>query len=233
MRAGWVTIREWLYVCALNAKPEPACVGPIDLGRVQQHAVHALKPGESVGWDYRRRPVLDGNGTLRIRPEAGSPAIRCPILDIWAVTRCDCGRSRGLLVDVDHVSGALGFFFRVLRCLLHRLCSIDGLCCLLPALRLGSALTRRIAIRADSPPPLPYNPRMQGLVEAPPPDTAPLRKFILEVLPADSDLDGFCMDYFRSTFDKFATAGSIERRSSTSLLQREDARGSCRPLAAA
>jgi hypothetical protein len=68
--ARWVGhYQEWLYVCALDAQPKPACVGPIDLGRVQQHAVHAQKPGESVDWDYRRRPVLDGNGTLRIEPE--------------------------------------------------------------------------------------------------------------------------------------------------------------------
>ena len=77
--ARWVGhYQEWLYVCAIDARPKPACVGPIDLGRLQQHAVHALKPGESPDWDYRRRPVLDGNGTLRIEPEGWKPGDPLP-----------------------------------------------------------------------------------------------------------------------------------------------------------
>ncbi len=91
--ARWVGhYQEWLYVCALDMKQKPACVGPIDLGRVQQHAVHALKPGESPDWDYRRRPSLDGNGTLRIEPEGWKPGEPLPnsahlgshALPLWA-----------------------------------------------------------------------------------------------------------------------------------------------------
>lgn len=63
---------------------------------------------------------------------------------------------------------------------------------------------------------------MKGSSKRPPPDKARLRKFTLEVLPVDSDLDGFCMDYFRSTFDKFA--GGLDRTQKLNLLlQREDA----------
>lgn len=54
----------------LSGKPDARWVGPIDLGRVQQRAVHALPPGESPDWDYRRRPSLDGNGTLRMDPKS-------------------------------------------------------------------------------------------------------------------------------------------------------------------
>ena len=34
---------EWLFVCALDVKQNPLCVGPIDLDRVKQPPV---KPGE-------------------------------------------------------------------------------------------------------------------------------------------------------------------------------------------
>lgn len=78
------------------------------------------------------------------------------------------------------------------------------------------------AKQADSPPALPYNPHMKGSSKSRPPNTASLRKLLIEVLPADSDLDGFCMDRFRSTFDKFA--GGLDRTQKLNLLlQREDA----------
>ena len=70
--------QEWLFVCALDVKQNPACVRPIDLGCVQQHLVHALRPGESPTWNDLHRPILDGNGTQRIKPEAWNPGKPLP-----------------------------------------------------------------------------------------------------------------------------------------------------------
>ena len=84
--------QEWLYVCALDAKQKLPPVGPIDLGRVQQHAVRMrAKPGESPGLGLSPPPVIDGNGStahrtrrLETRQAAARKRIGSHALKLWA-----------------------------------------------------------------------------------------------------------------------------------------------------
>ncbi len=64
------------------------------------------------------------------------------------------------------------------------------------------------------------NPAVYGF--APAPTTASLRKIIDAVLPTDSDLEAFCIDYFPRVKRRFSN--SMERRVKTSLLLEQENR---------
>lgn len=64
------------------------------------------------------------------------------------------------------------------------------------------------------------NPAVYGF--APAPTTASLRKIIDAVLPTDSELEAFCIDYFPRVKRRFSD--SMERRVKTSLLLEQENR---------
>ena len=79
--ARWVGhYREWLYVCALNRcrSQSPPAWDRIDPRPCAAARRAYAKARRVCRWDYRRRPVLDGSGTLVHRPEGWKPGDPLP-----------------------------------------------------------------------------------------------------------------------------------------------------------
>ena len=68
--------QEWFYLCGVGATKKPSCMGPVDLGRIQQIYLEKYKIAQAKGedvpppeWEYRRTALVTEEGALRIKPE--------------------------------------------------------------------------------------------------------------------------------------------------------------------